>query len=149
MKKITFFCFLTLSLIGCNGQKKTENKRGKLYLANADVVADEKMILGKWSSVDDTTTYIQFTKSLCNAFEDGKLISSCHYLITIKSCDETEGDTLADKTPESSDTPEYLAMINDDSTIKMCYSISSLDDKTLVLIYVGGNGSISEYRRKK
>lgn len=97
-----------------------------------------KLLIGKWQSLDDSKSVIEYTAYDELSYHDGKLIVKEPYCLSPKCMNSAEVDL-----PPSS-KHDYISLIDSD----MCYNIVSLDENNLTLSFMGRGNSL-KYKRVK
>lgn len=99
-------------------------------LQKDSVAMYNRLIQGKWVSVDDSKSVLVFTADKQIAIYDNKNSDTSAYSISYQSCNGTDNGEL------------YLKVDDD-----MCYAFNGLDDKTLSIMYLS-NGKNFVYKRQ-
>ena len=100
----------------------------------AQSFVDRKMLWGKWLSTKDSKSILIFDDSVCKDSYGAKIIDSLHYLLSI-SCNRSDSSKSVDL------ATAHLIFFNDDSSLKECNEVLTLDKTTLSYMN-STNGSI-------
>lgn len=93
-----------------------------------------KLLLGKWQSMDDTSSYVTFTKDEIIYSYDNEIINRESYELS-DSCNSSSADTGA----RSPGSESYIYIRNSDT----CFYIIDLQPHHLSLSYVGRGNTLS------
>ena len=148
-KSIIPFCIITLCLLYACGktgsQQSAKNNKDSLQ-ENKEIKADNqetipsaeeiaKKLQGKWQSVDDAKSFIEFKGEFHTDIYDNEAMEKEKFTIS-KSCPDTDNPNL------KSEKAEFL-VVGD-----MCWFIEQVDEHDLVLNYTS-RGNTLRYKKVK
>lgn len=93
-----------------------------------------ELLLGKWQSLDDPSSGLEFTSDQRISIYAGERTSQDNYVLA-GNCESTGNES-------TTDDPKYLSLPDDD----MCFYIIQLDDARLELSYVGRGNTLRYYK---
>ncbi len=116
--------FVIASFISCT-QPEKKSEEGKKFI-------------GKWVSVDDSSSVLEITDKKWIDFYEGKIVATSNYLVS-DTC-------MATPTDKQNPNGEYITVF--DGTETFCYYLISASEQKLELSYVS-RGNTLVYKKKE